>query len=98
MRPHVFVTRQIPDVGLKLLAESCELDIWPERLPPSPDVLREKVRDCEGVVSLLTDRIDATIMDAAPKLKVISNFAVGVKNGQAFTAQDIDDFGFSHGN
>ena len=79
-RPKVFIARQIPDAGLKLLAESCELDIWPERLPPSPDVLRDKVRGCEGLISLLTDRIDASVMDAAPQLKVISNFAVGVNN------------------
>jgi glyoxylate reductase len=79
-RPRVFVSRQIPDVGLQLIAAQCEAEVWPERLPPSPAVLRTKVRDCVGLVSLLTDRIDADLLNAAPNLKVVSNFAVGVNN------------------
>ena len=79
-RPRVFVARQIPDAGLSLIAAECDVDVWPERLPPSPDVLRERVRGCEGLVSLLTDKIDAALLDSAPQLKVISNFAVGVNN------------------
>ena len=43
-------------------------------------VCANKVRDCDGLVSLLTDRIDAALLDAAPKLKVVSNFAVGFNN------------------
>jgi glyoxylate reductase len=79
-RPKVFVARRIPAAGLDLIAAACDADVWPDRLPPSADVLREKVRDCDGLVSLLTDRIVAALMDAAPRLKVISNFAVGVNN------------------
>ena len=76
----VFVTRMIPDLGLELIAPHCKAEIWPELLPPSPEVLREKVRGCVGLISLLTDRIDESVMDGAPGLKVISNFAVGVNN------------------
>jgi len=76
----VFVTRIIPQSGLDMIAAACDAEVWPEQMPPSPDVLREKVRDCDGLVSLLTDKIDASVMDAAPKLKVISNFAVGHNN------------------
>lgn len=76
----VFVARRIPDFGLEMLAPHCELDVWPELLPPSPEVLKEKVKGCVGLVSLLTDKIDADLMDAAPQLRVISNFAVGVNN------------------
>jgi glyoxylate reductase len=80
MRPRVFVARRIPDAGLKLIESECAVEVWPERLPPAPDVLREKVRDCEGLVSLLTDKVDAALLAAAPKLRVVSNFAVGVNN------------------
>ncbi|MCS7017150.1 MAG: D-glycerate dehydrogenase [Gemmatales bacterium] len=79
-KPRVFVTRRIPDAGLNKLRDVCELEIWPEPLPPPYEVLVGKVRDCDGLLSLLTDRIDAALMDAAPKLKVISNYAVGYNN------------------
>ena len=78
-RPRVFVARRIPDVGLAAIAGSCDVEVWPERLPPLPDVLREKARDCYGLVTLLTDKVDDALL-AAPKLKVVSNFAVGVNN------------------
>lgn len=79
-RPRVFVTRQIPESGLKLIRDACTVEVWPERLPPSPEVLREKIRECDGLVSLLTDKIDAALLATAPQIKVISNFAVGVNN------------------
>ncbi len=79
-KPKVFVTRLIPDVGLDLIRAACEVDVWPERLPPSPEILRRRVRDCDGLVSLLTDKVDAALFDSAPRLKVVSNFAVGVNN------------------
>lgn len=76
----VFVTRRIPEVGLEKIRAACEAEVWPEQLPPSPQVLREKIADCDGLLSLLTERIDAALMDAAPRLKVISNYAVGYNN------------------
>ncbi len=80
-RPKVFVTRLIPEVGLEMLANVCQADVWQEELPPGPSVLLERVRDAEGILSLLTDKIDAKVMDAAgPELKVISNYAVGFDN------------------
>jgi glyoxylate reductase len=79
-KPRVFVTRRIPTLGLDLIASHCDADVWPELLPPPPELLRARVRDCEGLISLLTDRVDADLFDAAPKLKVVSNFAVGVNN------------------
>ncbi|MGL6074863.1 MAG: 2-hydroxyacid dehydrogenase [Fimbriiglobus sp.] len=78
--PKVFVTRRIPEIGIRLLQEVCEVEVWHEPLPPSPEVLRVKVADCDGVLALLTDRIDATLLAAAPKLKVVSNYAVGYNN------------------
>jgi glyoxylate reductase len=79
-KPRVFVSRVLPDAGLSKITAACDTDVWQDPLPPPPTVLRTKVRDCDGLVSLLTDRIDAALLDAAPKLKVVSNFAVGFNN------------------
>jgi len=79
-RPKVFVARRIPDAGLAPIAAACDVDVWPERLPPSAEVLRQRAADCDGLVSLLTDRVDAALLEAAPRLKVVSNFAVGFNN------------------
>ena len=69
-----------PTRGLNAIPAACDVDLWPEQLPPPYDVLRERVKDCDGLVSLLTDRIDGPLLDAAPRLKVVSNFAVGFNN------------------
>ena len=79
-RPKVFVSRRIPDAGLDRIRAACDAEVWPDQLPPPAAVLREKVKGCDGLVSLLTDRVDAALLDAAPGLKVISNFAVGFNN------------------
>lgn len=77
----VFVTREIPEFGLRQVTEACRAEVWAEPLPPSRDVLLEKIRGCHGVLTLLTEKVDAEFMDAAgPDLKVISNFAVGYNN------------------
>lgn len=80
-KPKVFVTRVIRDKGLDLVKEFCEAEIWPEDLPPSREVLLDKVRGVEGILCLLTDKIDAAVLEAAGRpLKVISNHAVGYDN------------------
>ena len=79
-KPKVFVTRLIPAAGLDRVREHCDADVWTEPLPPSSDVLRRKVADCEGLLSLLTERIDGHLLDAAPRLRVVSNYAVGFNN------------------
>ena len=79
-RPKVFVSRRIPDEGLSRIATACEVDLWPDQLPPPYQTLCDRVKDCDGLVSLLTDRIDGAILDAAPRLKVVSNYAVGFNN------------------
>ncbi len=80
-KPRVFVSRLIPDEGMALIRESCDADIWPAALPPPRQGVLGRVRGVDGILSLLTDVIDAEVMDAAgPQLRVISNFAVGVDN------------------
>lgn len=79
-KPKVFVTRRIPEAGLSKVLAACDAEVWPEPLPPPYDVVREKVATCDGLLSLLTDKIDPALMDASPKLKVVSNYAVGFNN------------------
>jgi len=76
----VFVTRNIPEKGLVLIRDLYEADIWQSEDPPGRNDLLERARGVDGLLSALTETIDATIMDMAPGLKVISNFAVGVDN------------------
>ena len=81
MPPPVFVTRIIPSAGLDLVAGEADMDVWPSELPPPRETLLQKVHGVEGLLSLLTDRVDDELLDAAgPQLKVVSNFAVGYDN------------------
>jgi glyoxylate reductase len=75
-----FVTRQLPGPALARLAEAHDVDVWPEQMPPSDDELRRRTSGAEGLLSMLTDRIDAELMDGAPQLKAIANYAVGYDN------------------
>ena len=80
-RPRVFVTRNIPDAGLEIVEAACDAEIWIESLPPSREVLLEKIVGCDGVLSLLTEQVDAEFFDAAgDQLAVVSNYAVGFNN------------------
>ena len=56
-KPKVFVTRIIPDKGLDLVKDFCEVDLWTEDLPPSQDELLRRVKGVDGLLSLLTDDI-----------------------------------------
>ena len=76
----VFVSRDLPGVALDRLREVAEVTVWPDELPPTPDELADAVGDVDGLLSLLTDAVDAELLDRAPKLRVVSNFAVGVDN------------------
>jgi glyoxylate reductase len=80
VKPKVYVNRLIPEEALKKLAQSCDYRIWEGELTVPRDVLLSEVAEVDGLLSLLTDKIDAPIMDAAPKLRVISNMAVGFDN------------------
>ncbi len=79
-RDKVFATRQLPSATLERLSAHCELEVWEDFMPPDYEVILRKVGQLSGLISLLTDRIDAQLMDAGPGLKVISNMAVGYDN------------------
>ncbi|HXF51015.1 MAG TPA: D-glycerate dehydrogenase [Dehalococcoidia bacterium] len=76
-RPRVFVTRRLPGDALERLSAVALVDVWQHDLPPSRDELVAAVREADGLICLLTDRIDAGVLDAAPRLRVVSTMAVG---------------------
>ena len=77
---HVFVTRQLPGDALERLAAEHDIEVWPDDMPPPRDELIAGVADAEGLLSLLVDQVDAELIDAAPKLRAVANYAVGTDN------------------
>ncbi|HVB65971.1 MAG TPA: D-glycerate dehydrogenase [Nitrolancea sp.] len=76
----VAVTREIPDVGLRLLRDFCEVVVWPDKLPPTTAQLIEFAHGADGLLSLLTEPINGPVLDQLPTIRVVSNFAVGYDN------------------
>ena len=80
-RPRVFVARVIPSAGLDRVVEATDARVWEDDLPPPRDELLRAVEGCDGILTLLTDRVDAELLErAGPQLKVVSNYAVGFDN------------------
>jgi glyoxylate reductase len=77
---HCFVTRQLPGLALGRLSAVHDVDIWPEQVPPPRSELRAHAASAEGLLTMLTDRVDAELLDHAPRLRAISNYAVGYDN------------------
>ncbi|MGA3360935.1 MAG: D-glycerate dehydrogenase [Solirubrobacteraceae bacterium] len=76
----VFVTRAVPGEALERLRRAHDVRVWDGALPPEPAVLREALAEVEGLLCLLTERVDAALLDAAPRLRAIANYAVGTDN------------------
>ena len=76
----VFVTRRLPGAALERLSAAHDVEVWAGRLPPPRDELVARADDADGLLSLLTDPVDAELIAAAPALRAISNYAVGVDN------------------
>lgn len=79
-RYKVYVTRVIPEPGISILKEKADVEVYPGDLPVPRDVLLEKIRDVDGLLCLLTDRVDRDVIAAGEKLSVIANYAVGYDN------------------
>ena len=75
-----FVTRELPGPALELLAGTHEVEIWRRRLPPTDEQLRRRTAGAEGLLSTLSDRIDAPLIASAPHLRAIANYAIGYDN------------------
>ncbi len=77
----LFVTRQVaPEVLDLLRREFAAVDVWEGPLPPAPQELRERAQGCVALITMLTDRVDAELLEAAPGLKVVANVATGYDN------------------
>lgn len=78
-KPKVFITRQLP-TELGLLEEIATVEVWRQRQPPPYEILLEKIKTIDGLLCLLTDRIDRRLIEGGTSLKVISQMAVGYDN------------------
>ena len=76
----VFVTRALPFPALDRLREAHDVEEWPGDMPPAPDELRARTRESDGLLTLITDRVDAELLDGSPRLKAIANMGVGTDN------------------
>ncbi len=75
-----FVTRELPGPALDRLRSVHDVEVWGERLPPPYEVLAAHAARSEGLLTLLTDRVDAALIDGSPDLRAIANYAVGYDN------------------
>ena len=78
----VVVTRTLPFAALERLRAQHEVEVWGEALPPTAEQLRTLLTEtgAEGLLCLLTDPVDAALLEAAPGLRAISTLAVGTDN------------------
>jgi glyoxylate reductase len=77
-----FITRNLPDEALQIIRSTSDLEveIWPGENPPPREIMLEKVAGIDGLLCLLTDKIDSELLDRAPNLRVVSQMAVGYDN------------------
>lgn len=79
-KPRVYVTRELPERGLHIIKERFDTEIWPEYAPPPKEIIVEKAAKVDALATLLSDKIDAEVFDAAPNLGIVSQLAVGFDN------------------
>jgi glyoxylate reductase len=91
-KKRVYITRMIPRENIDDLKKCCDVEVNPDDRALTPAELMEKVKGRDGVLTLLTDKVDAAVMDAAgPQCKIFANYAVGFNNFdlEAATARGI---------
>jgi glyoxylate reductase len=79
-KPKVYVTRELPERGLKIIRKYFDAEVWTEYAPPPKKLIIEKARNVDALATLLSDKIDAEVFDVAPKLKIVTQMAVGFDN------------------
>jgi len=78
---HIFITRKIDRSAISFLSDSCIVEVWDKPTPPDYETLITKTESIDGLISLLTDRIDRELITRSKgRLRVISQMAVGVDN------------------
>ncbi|MGB6406121.1 MAG: D-glycerate dehydrogenase [Planococcus donghaensis] len=81
MKPIVFITQKLPDQAVAELKEQYEVRMWPEENTPAPrEKLLEEAKEAHALWTMLSDRVDREVFEAAPNLKIVSNLAVGYNN------------------
>jgi glyoxylate reductase len=79
-KPEIYITRELPERGLNIIKKHFDAEVWPEYAPPPKKTIMEKAKNVDALVSLLSDKIDAEVFNASPKLKIVSQLAVGFDN------------------
>lgn len=75
-----FVTRDLPGPALERLRAAHDVEVWPQRTAPPREELLRGAATADGLLATLTDAVDAELIAGAPKLRAISNYAVGTDN------------------
>jgi glyoxylate reductase len=91
-KPHVFITRNFPQEALDIVAAACTYTMWESDEVPVPrEVLLREAAQADGLITLVSDRIDSELLDAAPRVRVVANTAVGYDNVDvaALTARGV---------
>jgi glyoxylate reductase len=76
----VFITRTFPFAALERLQAGHDVDVWDDNAPPPREVLLERSADADGLLTIITEKVDAELFDAAPSVKAVANLAVGRDN------------------
>ena len=80
MKPYLFITREIPGSAIDELRKYYDVEVWEKMTPPPYDVLLEKARKADALLTLLSDKIDCNLIQQAENLRIIAQYAVGYDN------------------
>ncbi len=80
-KARIFVSRELPGEGVRRLKDAgFGVDLWTQQEPPPVGALTGAAAACDGLLTMLTERVDADLLDAAPSVRIVSNMAVGFDN------------------
>lgn len=87
MKPYIYITRKLPDEAIRDLNQSFEVNMWEkEDIAVPREVLITEAKRADGLITMLSDRIDDEVLTAGKNLKVVANLAVGFDNIDLVTA------------
>lgn len=77
--PTVYVTRNIPSIGIEMLKQECRVEVWEGKLPPEKEQICDRLEElrADGLMCMLTDKIDGMVMDSSSDLDAVSTYSVG---------------------